>query len=124
MFAYSARDFLVVGLGILHVSPRLSVEHSWKAFMSNFKVDPHRCKQIYMLICNVECLPSSFEAKHLLWTLYFLHTYEKERRICYILGTDRKTYCKYIWPCVTAISSILPMIVSIKEEVYFIYYMY
>ena len=117
----TSRFFLDDVSAMLRVSPTLSTKGKLNAFVSNFKVDPNCCVKLFMLIRRHPVLPSRYDGKHLLWTLYFLHTYEIERRLCHILRTDRKTLRKYVWPTVTAISSLLNVVVSKKERMFLKY---
>ena len=104
---------LFVGMEILGLNPNSCMRTIMAAFRSNFKYQPDRCAYIFLLIHINVCLPTGYEPRHVLWTLYFLTTYSTERRLCFILKADRKTIRKYTWPTITAIAQLSPHVVSI-----------
>lgn len=106
------REFLEVGTKILGLDARSRMSTVLELFRSNFKYSPSRCAFLFERIIHHPILPTGYEPKHLLWTLHFLLTYAKERRMCCFLKADRKTIRKYTWPTITAIASLSHQYVS------------
>ena len=50
--------------------------------------------------------------EHLLWTLYFLKCYPKERTGAKVCGTEHKTMAKWVWLFIAAIACLEPLVVS------------
>jgi hypothetical protein len=113
MLAY---QFLITGMAMLRVKwHHLSLASRARRFRDNFKWGPGRLAHLYMLIKNhpiLRGLVRRYEPKDLLWTFYFLLSSAPERRICTILGADRKTIRKIKWPTIIAIASLAPELVS------------
>jgi hypothetical protein len=66
-----------------------------------------------------DLIPLDGEIKHLLWTLHFLKAYPKQATICSTVGgstgaIDPKTFRKYMWPFIHAVSDLEPVAVSMK----------
>ena len=95
---------LDIGVEILGLNPHVCIKTRLDAFRSNFKYSPTRCWYIFLLIRKKTILPSGYEPKHVLWTMYFLTTYATERRLCFILHADRATIRKYTWPTIAGIA--------------------
>ena len=100
------REFLEVGCEILGLDPRSRLSSVIELFRSNFKYSPSRCAFLFEGIVDDPMLPRGYQPKHLLWTLYFLLTYAKERVMCCFLRADRKTIRKYTWPTISIIANL------------------
>ena len=104
--------FLKTGTAILGLRHGLSTRSYAQSFRDNFKWGPGRAAYLYSLIERHPILPRGYGPKHLLWTLYFLVSYEKERRRCHYMKADRKTIRKFVWPTIIVISTLVPRFVS------------
>ena len=63
-------------------------------------------------------IPPDGEIMHLMWTLHFLKAYPKQGAVCSMVGgslgaIDPKTFHKYIWPFIRAMTNLEPAVVSI-----------
>jgi hypothetical protein len=94
-----------IGCEILGLRPGICASTKNEFFRRNFKYDPARCAYIFQLIKSDDVrLPSGFQPKHVLWTLYFLTVYPTERRMCLTLKADRGTIRKFVGPTIDAIA--------------------
>ncbi len=112
-----ANQFLLAGSRMLRLNTRdISEVSRARRFRENFKWGPGRLAYLYTLIKDLQVLRGlvhdHYQPKHLLWTFYFLCSYATERRMCIVLGADRKTIRKITWPTIIAIASLAPNFVS------------
>ena len=112
--ASSPAAFYMLGLSLAGGKQPGTVKAGIQRFKDHFKVHPRRCSQLYNLIRGR--VSPDFRPKHLLWTLYFLLTYDCERRVARFLGTNRNTLRKHLWPTIIAISSLCEMVVSLYVD--------
>lgn len=105
--------FLQTGVALLGLRKGLLARSYVQKFRDNFKWGPGRTAYLYSLIKMHRILPRGYRPKHLLWTLNFLLTYEKERRRCLTMKADRKTMRKFVWPTIFVISTLVPRFVSL-----------
>ena len=73
-----------------------------------------------------DLIPPDREIKHLLWTLHFLKAYPKQATVCSTVGgstgaIDPKTFRKYMWPFIHAVSDLEPVVVSMKYFCFIIF---
>lgn len=83
-----------------------------RLFRSNYGCSPDVCSILWETLTENNCFrhfPGAMP-KHLLWTLLFLKTYDKEAVLASRLNTTRKTLRKWIW-------SILHAVVKLKRQV-------
>ena len=52
------------------------------------------------------------QPEHLLWALLFLKTYATENLLSAVIGTDEKTYRKWVWFILEGLSRMSPKLVS------------
>ena len=107
-----AHVFLRTGVAILGLGHGLLTRSYARSFRENFKWGPGRVAYLYSLIRGHPILPQGYSPKHLLWTLNFLLSYEKERRRCHSMKADWKTIRKFVWPTIIVISTLVPRFVS------------
>jgi len=72
---------------------------------------------LWNLLVDTDLLPENGQIVHLLWTLYFFKVYPKQNVACSAAGgtrgaVDPKTFRKYVWPFVSAISDLEQIVVS------------
>ena len=80
-------------------------------FKQFFGTSPRICAYLWDNIS--QSLPSRCHYFHLLWGLLFLTVYSKETVLCKIVGrVDEKTFRKWNWLVVQAISNLKPSVVS------------
>lgn len=114
-----ANQFLLTGSHMLRPNNRdISEVSRARRFRENFKWGPGRLAYLYTLIKDLQVLRGlvhdHYQPKHLLWTFYFLCSYATERRMCIVLGADRKSIRKITWPTIIAIASLAPNFVSLS----------
>jgi len=56
-------------------------------------------------LCGTRLVDIHALPKHLLWSLAFLKVHASEDVLCSLLGCDRKTLRKWVWPVIDAIKS-------------------
>lgn len=100
------RHILQVGAEILGLEAQTRMTSVAESFRYNFKYGPRRCAFLFVMTRHLPMIPDGYQPKHLLWTLYFLLTYQTERRLCCVFRADRKTIRKYTWPIINAIASL------------------
>ena len=108
-------EILQIGMEIRGILRRLNPVGTLEAFRYEFRLHPNIIAQTYRRIRRHPVLPIGFTVKHLLWTLYFMHHYEKDRHMRWSLGHDRKTLHKFISPCLTAMSYMAEDLVSTNK---------
>ena len=108
--ASSPAAFYTLGLSLVGGKAPATVNSGIERFKDHFKVHPRRCSQLFAMIRGR--LSPDFRPKHLLWTLYFLLSYDCERRLARVLGTNRTTLRKYLWPTILAIAGLCDTVVS------------
>ena len=65
------------------------------------------------MISDADLLPTNGCLHHFLWALMFMKVYGKEMTMCALAGAiDPKTWRKWTWLFVTAISDLEPLVVS------------
>jgi hypothetical protein len=79
-------------------------------FCSHFGVTPEMC----CIIWNKCFFPLGVNPEHLLWALLFLKLYATEEVLCNFAGTTRKTFRKWTWIVIKAISQLAPQVVCIS----------
>jgi len=82
-----------------------------RLFRSNFGVSPRTMQKCWTLLL-MHAASSKIKPKHLLWTCLFLKTYGKECTHCSICQCDPKTFRRWIWIVVRAISNLEAHVVS------------
>ena len=76
-----------------------------------FGVSPLVTSDLWNL-CSVRLDEIHAMPKHLLWSLAFINVYATEDVMCSLLGCDRKTFRKWVWPVLDAIASKQNSVVS------------
>jgi hypothetical protein len=125
MSAPTAQDFLLVRKDIRNKAGRLigSIGTEDRHFREFFRAGPFVVADMWTLMV----IPPDGEIKHLLWTLHFLKAYPKQATVCSMVGgstgvIDPKTFRKYMWPFIYAVSDLEPVVVSMKYF-FFIYFL-
>jgi hypothetical protein len=89
-----------------------------RRFRDFFGVGVHTAIITWTLLLQNNLLPEEALVPHLLWALYFLFCYPKQEEGCAAAGTkekgavDPKTWRKYIWPMIYALSDLESVVVS------------
>ena len=107
-------DFFSLGMTILKKKsaeiPTMN-DCNLRLFRSNFGVSPLTMRKCWTLLL-MHNASAKFKPKHLLWTCLFLKTYGKEGTHCSICDCDPKTFRRWIWTVVRAISNLEAHVVS------------
>ena len=87
---------------------------------------PFVVADVWTLMADHDLIPPDGEIKHLLWTLHFLKAYPKQATICSMVGgstgaIDPKTFRKYMWPFIHAVSDLEHVVVSMKNFCFIIF---
>ena len=123
----ATREFLAFGISIIHRrknaystyariyegrgNPIKKIELA--QFQTHFGVTPYVCRWIWILLIRNNLKPKGGTAKHLLWTLMFLKLYSTEKVLATIADCSPKTYMKWTWKFVRAISVLKSILVSV-----------
>lgn len=84
-----------------------------RKWSSCFGVSSEVCVDVWIRIDPANSMPKGAKTHHLLWALYFLNVYPRETQgSSNIGGVDEKTYRKWVWLFVTAISYLEYPVVS------------
>ena len=97
---------------MLRRTPGLSAAVKRRRFAALFGVTPAVCSSAWDLMRG--SLPRSAKACHLLWTLLFLKAYAVEHVNAAIANVDEKTFRKWCWEIVGALSY-LPVVRSLHS---------
>jgi hypothetical protein len=89
-----------------------------RRFREFFGVGVHVAIITWTLLLQHGLLPDEAAVPHLLWTLYFLTCYPKQEEGCVAAASkngaiDPKTWRKYIWPMIYALSDLESVVVSL-----------
>lgn len=98
-----ATNFYDYGKNIMNDSSH-SLVVGMRRFKSAFGVSPNVCSIVWLKIKNH--LSPDFNEIHLLWTLFFLKTYNTEAINRSIFKCDEKTFRRRIWKIIDALSSL------------------
>ena len=84
-----------------------------------FITSPEICSLLWDCIDPLNTMPNGMQDVHLLWGLMFLKLYVSESVNCALAGgIDEKTFWKWNWMSVYAMSDLAPDIVSINLHLY------
>lgn len=84
-------------------------------FRAHFGCGPLIFLSLWNLLVTTDLLPSDGTIDHLLWTLLFMKTYAKQSVLCSMCGgVDPKTFQKWTWEFIAAISQLESLLVSSK----------
>jgi hypothetical protein len=84
-----------------------------RRFRELFGCGPLVALALWVRIVENELAPPKGIIRHMLWALLFLKTYATETILCQMVGVkDKKTFRKWSWKFVEAISMLEPIVVS------------
>jgi hypothetical protein len=95
-------------------------DHHFRDFKGSFGCSPlvmKKCWGLLMTLCELE---KGVTPNHLLWALFFLKVYACESTNVALAKCDHKTYRKWSWMIVNAISDLEPHVVRFSLELFFI----
>ena len=104
--------FLWYGRDIFYKSKGAAKETDWIRFKATFGTTPTVCCIIWDLLITTEYLPDNGRPFHLLWALMFLNLYCAESVHAALADCDEKTFRKWSWLFVDAISYLEDQTVS------------
>ena len=96
--------FVFVSQGMIGRTAGLHSVPQERRFRCLFGVAPHVCSTIWHIFGGN--LPNGGQPQHLLWCLLLLKVYGTEIVLSTIAGVDRKTFRKWAWEFVYAISAL------------------
>jgi hypothetical protein len=104
--------FIEHGRRIFRKSKMARKDTDERRFLATFGVAPVVCLTIWNLLIETGNLPPSSFEYHLLWGLMFLKLYCAESIHAALAGCDEKTFRKWSWAFVDAISFLKERVVS------------
>lgn len=81
-------------------------------FRSSFGIGHDVCSQVWELMTVYGTKPTKSLPKHLLWCLLFMKTYETEVFLSSLVGVAEKSFRKWVWAFIDAISQLYDRVVS------------
>ena len=96
--------FITASEPMLRRAPGLSIIVQRRRFRALFGATPSVCASAWGSMHA--SLPRAANASHFLWGLLFLKTYSSEHVSSAIAGVDEKTFRKWCWIIVSALSSL------------------
>ena len=100
----TAEIFLFVASGMTGRASGLHSMPEKRRFTSLFGTSPNICAYVWGGLGNM--LPIGGEPQHLLWGLLLIKVYATEQVLSIIAGVDRKTYRKWAWKFISAVSEL------------------
>jgi len=115
----TAEDFMLIGKEVQNKSGRKigAIMTEDRAFRDFFGTNVVVTMVLWKMLNETGLLPDEGRIIHLLWTMYFFKVYPKQGQGCSAAGgssgaIDPKTFRKYIWPFIYAISDLESLVVS------------
>ena len=106
--------FLVLGMKTIDGNKTNSkIGRQLYFFNSWFGVSPFICAEVWIMLIGKTSFCVETQPKHLLWTLFFLKTYNLETTMSSILKADAKTLRKWIHYMISSIAQLSEQVVSI-----------
>lgn len=102
MVTVTSNVFRSLGHEMIGRSGRLASYSASRQFRSLFGTSPEVCSILWRQVHS--SIPKRGKPKHILWALLFLKTYATEDVLSTVVGVDRKTYRKWSWVFINAIS--------------------
>ena len=94
----------------------------YRRFRSFFGVDPIHCTMVWTILDGYNfngSRPNGMKPVHLLWALLFLKSYACDDILCALAGgVDKKTFRKWCWFFIRAVSSIEDDFVSLYHSMW------
>jgi|SRR6056300_396050 len=101
---YEADLFMMLGKDIFVKNRGGKKETDHFRFQCTFGVSPDDCEIIWDLLITQDFLPRGGKPYHLLWALLFMKLYCAETIHAALTGCDEKTFRKWSWEFVWALS--------------------
>ena len=101
---YDEDEFMERGREIFLRNKGGAKETDHRRFKVTFGTTPTICTIIWDLLLTTDNMPQKGRPEHLLWALLFLHLYCAESVHATLTGHDEKTFRKWSWTFVRAIS--------------------
>ena len=101
---------LVTPSGFLVLAKTMVNCRSNRSYRAKFGCSPLVCTDLWERLKNKR--PRGAQAKHLLWALLFLKTYNTEDNLSELIGTTSKTFRKWTWLMLKAIHKLKNSVVS------------
>jgi hypothetical protein len=118
MVRCSPSSFLALGLRLLYkkstttTTTITTTNTQIRWFRSTFGASSDVCSHTWEILSHYKKKPERALPKHLLWAMLFLKSYGSEACLAGLFGVAEKTYRKWIWLMLSAISSIYSKVVS------------
>ena len=97
--------FWELGNDIIRRRTRMHVRSSHERFRATFGTDAVICAILWTRL-DFEQMPNGYKPLHLLWALMFLKVYAAEPVLAALAGVHERTYRKWTWCFVDAISTL------------------
>ena len=106
------KHFFQLGIAIFNGGTYTSKREAILDFKAHFGAHPKVCAKLWSILKRVPTFNCRVEPQHLLWTLFFIKTYDIERVCSKFLQCDRKTFRKYVWYTLKQIALLKEVVVS------------
>ena len=123
--SYLLPDFMSPARVIMNRPPREKYSLAIKAliFRELFGTKLEVVENVWFLLDELELHPKGGLPKHLLWAFHFMKAYPLEAQGCSAVGgsggaVDPKTYRKWVWAYIEAISDLELEVVSLLSPVF------
>ena len=104
--------FLHLGKEIMNRNKQTCLFTDLQHFESFFGAHPSICSVVWNKFVDEATIPKGGQPYHLLWDCMFLKTYNNEACLSSTVGVDEKTFRKWNWLFVKAISDLEDEVVS------------
>ena len=88
-------------------------ESHMRRFKQSFGCTPTVLLKCWCLLSRFTELDGNVSPNHLLWAVHFLKDYGKESKNAALAGCDEKTFRKWTWVLIYAMSDLEPHVVSL-----------
>ena len=119
---FQPESFLSLGKQLMLRAKVVVLATDLTRFRSMFGTSPEMCARLWRMLDPFASMPKGVHQRHLLWALMFLKLYCAESVLCTLAGgetgraVDEKTFRKWCWLFVEAISETQYSVVSTRTS--------
>lgn len=106
-----AAAFLLDAHDMLCFNRYRNLQTDERKFRALFGCSTEACQDLWKITFGYQKVGT--QPKHLLWALLQLKVYATEDVLAALIGCDRKTFRKWVWPMIRAIRKAAPAVVSL-----------
>lgn len=105
-FVYSPEHFLEMGLELIGQTERKSYDAELSLFKQTYRLHPETLSELWELLVLFTEMSPLTQPEHLLWTLNFCKTYDKQEALWNRFHTCEDTFQKYTHHVIDCIASL------------------